>query len=72
MFVLSALAPGTPEPGPIRVSKNEKYIREARFVPRTETPHLPIHPDVFRAEFWDDRARDFPQARFLGVHWPAS
>jgi hypothetical protein len=53
------------------VPKDEKYIREARFVPRSETPHLPIHPDVFRATFWDDRERDFPEARFLGVHWPA-
>ncbi|MCC6627339.1 MAG: NUDIX hydrolase [Chloroflexi bacterium] len=71
LFVLAALAPGTPAPGPLRVPKNEKYIREARFVPRAETPHLPIHPDVFRTAFWDDRARDFPEARFLGVHWPA-
>ena len=71
LFVLASLPIGRPEPGHLHVPKTEKHIREARFVPRSETPTLPIHPDVFRHEFWEELDRNFPIARFLGVQWPA-
>jgi ADP-ribose pyrophosphatase YjhB (NUDIX family) len=71
LFILATLPSGAEGPGPLRIPKDEKYIQEARFVPRAEASGLPLHPEVFRAEFWRDRERDFPATRFLGVQWPA-
>jgi len=62
-FVLCELAAGA-SPDDIRAA-NE--IAEARWVDREAATVLPILPDAFATEFWDDLAAGFPTFRHLGL-----
>ncbi|MYD51908.1 MAG: NUDIX hydrolase [Dehalococcoidia bacterium] len=43
------------------------YIKDVRFVHRSELLGMQIAPDVLKTSFWDDLADGFPSTRYLGV-----
>ena len=46
---------------------DEHFIKDVRWVPRSELHNMVVYPEVLRDVFWDDVANEFPETRYLGT-----
>lgn len=46
---------------------DEHYIRDVRWVPRDRLDGMVIYPEALKDAFWNDRAKGFPETKYLGA-----
>jgi ADP-ribose pyrophosphatase YjhB (NUDIX family) len=47
--------------------QEQRYLKEARFIPRDEMTALTVYPAVLRDRFWDDLDAGVNETHYLGV-----